>query len=178
MELSTERLILRPYAVADYEESAAVWGDAEVVRHMGGQPATREASWYRTLRYVGHWTAFGYGMFAVRDHAGRFMGDVGIADFHRDLDPPITVPEAGWVLATWAHGKGYASEALAAALRWFEDTHGAQELACIIDPPNTPSLRVAAKHGFVETRRTLYHGEPVIVFSRPSRPGPASRATT
>ena len=130
MELSTERLTLRPYAVTDFEESAAVWGDAEVVRYMG-QPATREMSWYRTLRYVGHWSAFGYGMFAVRDRAGRFMGDVGISDFHRD-----------------------------------------------IDPPNGPSLRVAAKHGFVETRRAVYHGDEVIVFTRPRTPGRASRATT
>jgi RimJ/RimL family protein N-acetyltransferase len=88
------------------------------------------------------------------------------------------VPEAGWVLATWAHGRGFASEALTAALRWFEDTHGAQELTCIIDPPNAPSLRVAAKHGFVETHRATYHGEPVIVFTRPRTPGRASRATT
>jgi RimJ/RimL family protein N-acetyltransferase len=177
VELSTERLILRPYTVADYDESAAVWGDAEVVRYMG-QPATREMSWYRTLRYVGHWSAFGYGMFAVRDRAGRFMGDVGISDFHRDIAPPITAPEAGWVLATWAHGQGYASEALAAALRWFEEAHGAQELACIIDPPNAPSLRVAAKHGFVESRRASYHDAEVIVFTRPRTPGRASRATT
>ena len=178
MELRTERLILRPYTVADFDESAAVWGDAEVVRHMGGQPATREASWSRTLRYVGHWSVFRYGMWAVRDHAGRFMGDVGIAEFQRDLEPPISVPEAGWVLATWAHGKGYASEALAAALRWFEDAHGPRELACIIDPPNAPSLRVAAKHGFVETRRAVYHGDQVIVLTRPRTPGRASPATT
>ncbi len=155
-----------------------MWGDAEVVRYIGGQPATREMSWSRTLRYIGHWSAFGYGMFAVRDLDGRFVGDVGVADFRRDLDPPITAPEAGWVIVPAAQGRGYASEALAAALRWFEDTHGAQELACIIDPPNTPSLRVAAKHGFVEMRRTAYHGEPVIVFSRPRTPGRASRATT
>jgi RimJ/RimL family protein N-acetyltransferase len=177
VELSTERLTLRPYTVTDFEESAAVWGDAEVVRYIG-QPATREMSWYRTLRYIGHWQAFGYGMWAVRDHAGRFMGDVGISHFHRDIDPPITAPEAGWVLATWAHGKGFASEALAAALRWFEDAHGAQDITCIIDPPNAPSLRVAAKHGFVETRRAVYHGDEVIVLTRPRTPGRASRATT
>jgi RimJ/RimL family protein N-acetyltransferase len=178
VELQTERLILRPYTVADFEDSAAMWGDAEVVRYIGGQTATREMSWYRTLRYIGHWTAFGHGMFSVRDRDGRFVGDVGLADFHRDIDPPITALEAGWVIVPAAQGKGYATEALTAVLRWFEDTHGAQELACMIDPPNAPSLRVAAKHGFVETHRTTYHGEPVIVLTRPSTPGRASRATT
>jgi len=178
VELSTERLILRPYATTDFEDSAVMWGDPEVVRHMGGQPATREMSWSRTLRYIGHWSVYGYGFFAVRDVQGRFVGEVGVADFRRDIDPPITIPEAGWVIVPSAQGQGYASEALAAALRWFEEAHGPQDVACMIDSPNTRSLRVAAKHGFVETRRTTYHGEPVILFSRPSTPGRASRATT
>ena len=37
---------------------------------------------------------------------------------------------------------------------------------------------VAAKHGFIEQRRANYHGEELIVFIRPSRPGPASRASS
>jgi RimJ/RimL family protein N-acetyltransferase len=178
VELRTARLILRPYATTDFEESAAMWGNPDVVRFIGGLPATREASWSRTLRYIGHWTAFGYGMWAVRDHENRFCGDVGICDFQRDIDPPIEMPEAGWVLAPWAQGRGFASEALTAAIKWFEDTGGARELACMIDPPNTPSIRVAEKHGFVQARRTLYHGDEVIVFNRPSTPRRASRATS
>jgi RimJ/RimL family protein N-acetyltransferase len=177
VELTTERLILRPFAAADFDDTAAMWGTPEVVRFIGGQPATREMSWSRTLRYIGHWSAFGYGMFAVRDPQGQFVGEVGIADFRRDLDPPITAPEAGWVLVPAEHGKGYATEALGAVLRWFEDTHGPRDIACMIDSPNTPSLRVAAKHGFVETRRAIYHGDSVIVFTRPSTPDRASRAT-
>ena len=95
-----------------------------------------------------------------------------------DIDPPIDGPEAGWVLAPWAQGRGFASEALTAAIKWFEDARGPRDLACMIDPPNTASIRVAEKHGFVETRRSLYHGDEVIVFSRPSTPRRASRATT
>ena len=86
VELRTDRLILRPYAITDYDDSAAMWGDAEVVRYIGNVPATREQSWYRTLRYLGHWAAFGFGMLAVRDRDGRFVGDVGITDFKRDID--------------------------------------------------------------------------------------------
>ena len=170
MELRTDRLILRPYALADYEDSASVWGDPEVVRYIGNVPATREQSWFRTLRYIGHWAAFGFGMWAVRDHAGRFVGDVGITDHKRALDPPLTALEAGWVLAPWAHGRGLATEAVAAAIEWFERTQGAQDIACMIDPPNAPSRRVAAKHGFLEERRAVYHDAEVIIFIRPSRP--------
>ena len=92
MSAGDHRLILRPYATTDFEESAAMWGNPDVVRFIGGQPATREASWSRTLRYIGHWTAFGYGMWAVRDHENRFCGDVGICDFQRDIDPKLYPP--------------------------------------------------------------------------------------
>jgi RimJ/RimL family protein N-acetyltransferase len=176
VELRTARLTLRPYAISDYAESADVWGDLEVVRYLGNVPATREQSWSRTLRYIGHWAAFGFGMWAVRDHAGAFVGDVGISDHKRDLDPPLTALEAGWVLAPRAQGQGYATEALGAAIDWFERTRGVQDIACMIDPPNAPSRRVAAKHGFVEQRRAIHHGDEVIVLIRPSRPDPASRA--
>lgn len=178
MELRTDRLILRPYAVTDYDDSAAMWADAEVVRYIGNVPATREQSWYRTLRYLGHWAAFGFGMWAVRDRDGAFVGDVGITDFKRDLDPPLAALEAGWVVAPRAQGQGYATEALTAAIAWFERTQGAQPIACMIDPPNAPSRRVAAKHGFIEDRRAVYHGEEVMIFIRPSRLDRASRASS
>ena len=42
-------------------------------------------------------------------------------------------------------------------------------MTCIIDPDNPVSIRVAEKHGFRERVRTVYHGEPTIVFDR--RPG-------
>ena len=94
----------------------------------------------------------------------RFVGDVGITDFKRDIDPPLAALEAGWVVAPQAQGHGYATEALAAAIAWFERSQGAQPIACMIDPPNAPSRRVAAKHGFVEDRRAVYHGEEVMIF--------------
>jgi RimJ/RimL family protein N-acetyltransferase len=178
VELRTRRLILRPYALADFEESAAMWADPVVVRYVGNVPVTREQAWQKALRTIGFWTAFGFGMFTIRDHEGRFVGEVGVWESKRDLEPPFEGLEAGWVLALWAHGQGLASEALAAALAWFDQTHGPRDIMCMIDPPNAPSRRVAAKHGFVETSRPRYHDQEVIVFTRPSRPDPASRASS
>jgi RimJ/RimL family protein N-acetyltransferase len=48
----------------------------------------------------------------------RFVGEVGFADFRREINPPLDAPEAGWVLASWAAGNGLATEAMIAALRW------------------------------------------------------------
>lgn len=155
-----------------------MWADPVVVRYVGNVAQTREQTWQRTLRALGHWTAFGFGMFAARDLEGRWVGEVGVFQSIRDMDPPFEGLEAGWVLALWAHGQGLASEALAAALAWFDQTHGPRDIMCMIDPPNAASRRVAAKHGFVETGRPRYHDQEVIVFTRPSTPDPASRASS
>jgi RimJ/RimL family protein N-acetyltransferase len=95
------------------------------------------------------------------------VGEVGFADLRRDLEPPLgDRPEMGWVLAPWSHGRGYATEAVRAALGWGAATWGPRRLCCIIAPGNGPSLRVAAKTGFVEVARTTYHDEPTLVFER------------
>lgn len=164
-ELTTARLVLRPHVLADFDELAAMWADPEVVRFIGGVPSTRGESWARLLRYIGHWAALGHGFWAIFDHEGRFVGELGFADFHRDVTPPFDIPEAGWVLARWAHGQGFAREALDAALAW-ADAHLQTDLACVIEPDNARSLRLAAACGFVETHRTTHGGDELVAMRR------------
>ena len=111
----------------------------------------------------------------IADRAdGRLLGEVGFADFKRELDPPLDAPEAGWALAPAAHGRGYGSEALAAALDWADARF--PRTACIIGPGNRPSLRLAAAMGYVQTARADYKGAPTLMFSRAagSRGSPAA----
>jgi RimJ/RimL family protein N-acetyltransferase len=60
----------------------------------------------------------GFGFWVVREKStGRFVGEVGLANFRRDIEPSLgESKEAGWVLSPWAHGKGFATEAVRAAL--------------------------------------------------------------
>ena len=113
----------------------------------------------------------------VRGWDGLVCGTIGFFGPPETLDDGSLEAEVGYGLVEEARGHGLATEALTAAIKWFEDARGPRELACMIDPPNTASIRVAEKHGFVVNRRSLYHGEEVIVFSRPSTPRRASRAT-
>jgi hypothetical protein len=50
--------------------------------------------------------------------------------------------------------------------RWGDIFFGGGKTVCIIDPANSASLRVAAKCGYRERLRTLYHGETAILFER------------
>ncbi|HLM67263.1 MAG TPA: GNAT family N-acetyltransferase [Longimicrobium sp.] len=167
--LQTERLILRGHTLADFDECAAVWADPLVTRYIGGRPFTEEESWARVLRYGGMWPLLGYGYWAVRERdTGRYVGDVGLADFHRDVAPPLGhVPEAGWVLATWAHGRGFGTEAVRAVLAWSDAHLDAPRTVCIIALENAGSLRVAQKCGFGERERATYKGDEIVILERP-----------
>src|SRR3546814_16198695 len=72
----------------------------------------------------------------------------------------------GWVLDPWCHGRGYASEAVKAAIRWGEAELSAPEFSCIIDPDNRASIKVAEKAGFIQSAETTYKGGPTLVFRR------------
>jgi RimJ/RimL family protein N-acetyltransferase len=166
--VETARLTLRPYRVSDLDECAAMWAHPDVVRFIGGRPFTREESWAKLVRYAGFWSLLGYSFWAIVERGtGRFVGECGFADFKRELSPSLEgAPEVGWVLAPWAHGKGFATEAVRDALAWLDASFAPPRTACIIDLDNTPSIRVAEKCGFRELTRTAYKGTPVIMFER------------
>ena len=167
--LETPRTVMRPHRLADFEALAAMWADPEVVRFITGKPSSREESWSRLNRYAGHWCLMGFGFWAVEEkETGRYLGEVGFADFKRDIQPTLEgMPEAGWVLATAAHGRGIATETVTAALSW-GDAHFAQDnTVCIIAPAHAASLRVAEKQGFREYANTIYLDQPTLLFRRP-----------
>lgn len=166
--LSTARLILRAHRREDFASSLALWSDPAVTRFIGGRPQTPEEVWSRLLRYRGHWAWLGFGFWAVAERStGAFLGEVGFMDAHRVITPSLEgIAEIGWALMPFAHGRGFATEAVRGALHWGDAHLGAQRTACIIHPDNAASLAVAAKCNYREAARTIYHGEPTIVLMR------------
>ena len=165
--LDTERLRLRAHRREDFAAMVAIWADPEVVRHISGQPASVEATWARLLRYRGHWGMLGFGYWAVQERAsGRFLGDVGLADCQRGLSGFDGLPEAGWVLAQAAHGKGYATEAMRAVLAWAAEQLDEPRSYCLIAPEHQGSIRVAEKLGYSLAARLPYHGQDSLVMAR------------
>jgi len=166
--LVAERLVLSRHTLDDFEACAAMWGNPAVTRHIGGQPSSREDVWSRLLRYAGHWSLMGFGYWAIREKSsGRFAGEIGFADFKRDIQPSFGgAPEIGWALAPWAQGKGFATEAVRAAIAWGDAKFERARTVCLIAPDNLPSLRVAEKTGYREFVRTTYKTKPTILFER------------
>lgn len=167
--LETGRLRLRAHRAEDFAACRAIWSDPEVVRHISGKPSTGEEAWRRLLTYAGSWSLLGYGYWAVEARQGdHYIGDVGYAEFQRDIQPSLRgMLECGWVLARAAHGRGYASEAVAAVEAWRRTYRPESRAVCIIAPDNGASVRVAEKAGFRRWCETRYHGEPTLVFVQP-----------
>jgi RimJ/RimL family protein N-acetyltransferase len=168
VRIETERLVLDGHGVSDFEALCALWADPLVVRHIGGTPSTRTESWARLLRYRGGWALRGFGFWAMREKAGgRFVGDIGFKDSCREIEPSIFgLPEAGWVVAPCAQGKGYASEALAAALGWLDRQSEHPLSVCLIAPQNAVSIRLASRHGYGQATTVLFEGEATLLLRR------------
>lgn len=166
--LETDRLRLRAYRPDDLAVLHAIWSDPGVYGPLGVEPATRQEAWMRLLRYGGLWPMLGYGYWAIEHKAsGAMIGDIGYADFMRDIQPPLEgMPEMGWVLASSAHGKGYASEALAEISAWGQRHFGAHRDCCVISPDNAASIGVARKGGFERAYASQLTDHPVLVFIR------------
>lgn len=164
--IETERLRLRPHQLSDVPECGAMWADPEIARYTIGDPSPPPRTWLRILGYRGHWTLLGFGYWAIEEKAsGRYIGEMGFADFRRDLYPAIeAMPEAGWVLAAHAHGRGYATEGLRAVVAWGDRHFGSLSTACIIRRANHRSFRIADKLGYRAIQPTAADASDVILM--------------
>jgi RimJ/RimL family protein N-acetyltransferase len=146
VELTTERLLLRPWKPEDRAPFAALNADPEVMEHF---PAllTREESDAAIERFQLNLEAHGYTLWAleIRD-TGEFIGMTGIQNFPFDTHFTPAV-EIGWRLARSAWGHGYASEAARASLDYGFETAGLKEIVAMTATTNLRSQAVMERLG-------------------------------
>jgi len=143
--LETERLILRPCVLTDFDGFAAMFGDPDVARFVtpDGKPMPRFGAWQSLCSTVGHWTLRGFGMFAVVEReTGMFVGRVG--PWSPEGWPGF---EVGWTLKKDMWGKGYATEAGLKCLEYSFSVLDQPQVMSLILPGNLRSIRVAERLG-------------------------------
>ena len=139
--LETERLLLRVQQAGDFERYAEMLAHPSSL-HIGG-PLLRHEAWRRFLQMPGAWVLQGFAMFSVVEKSsGRWMGQAG--PWCPDGWPGT---EVGYSFHMDARGKGYATEACAAAMDYAFDTLGWDEVIHSISPENTASQAVAQRLG-------------------------------
>jgi RimJ/RimL family protein N-acetyltransferase len=168
--IETERLLLRTPVVADAEDLLAYIEDPEVVRWIGADPGDRSTAVASVERWLAAWQANGIGHFViVRD--GRVLGRAGFMVWDRSTWQPSTFAaagedaelELGWTLAREHWGRGYATEAAAAARAWADRGR----VISLINPENVRSQRVAEKLGARPEERVETPGGPADVWVHP-----------
>src|SRR5689334_22942648 len=154
-QLETERLIMRGPSGSDFEPFAKMMADPDVARFIAPAPMERSDAWRALSSAIGHWALRGYGAWTVmRKSDGAYVGRVGMIN-------PEGWPglEIGWTLDKPHWGKGYATEAAAAAMRYAFLTQPVDRLISCIDPDNVASQQVAKRIGESKgERRTITVG--------------------
>ena len=167
--ITTDRLELWQPAAADFAEIHALTLGDEMRRFLGNRRPDEADSFSRMMRNAGSWALHGYGSFMVRRRgSAQIIGNCGIfrslRGFGKGLDD---VPEAGWIIHRDAWGQGFAKEAMRASLAWFDATHGAQRIACMIEEGHAVSDALAAALGFVRYEsHVLDDGATVNLYER------------
>ncbi|HEY5340308.1 MAG TPA: GNAT family N-acetyltransferase [Candidatus Aquilonibacter sp.] len=111
-------------------------------------------------------TAARCGPIEERD-SGAFVGEIGFADFKRDIVPAMqNVPELGFALVSAKHGKGYAREAVHAVLGWSDRHLPSARTVALSNEENAASLRVLQTSGYRIFDRAAFNGTPVLFFER------------
>ena len=165
----TERLVLRAHRASDLAAVADMWGDTSVTQFIGFT-RNRQDAWFTMARLRGFWDLLGYGYWiAERRGSGKFIGELGFADFMRDLTPNISgEPEAGWAFAASAWNQGYGREAVTAIHRWLDTDGPGGPSVSVIDPANTASMKIALGLGYVPFATTVMNGVAIELLRRPA----------
>ena len=145
--LETERLILQTWTYDDAERLFEICSDAETMLHIGDRKP------YETIekaREFLNWAVpyqlkMGFCRWAVVEKkSGEIIGSCGFA--FRDM----TEVELGYLFARQFWGKGFATEAARAALRYGFEKIGFEKVIALTDPDHEKSQNVLRKIGFHE----------------------------
>jgi RimJ/RimL family protein N-acetyltransferase len=174
--IETPRLVLRPPGTADLEHVVALGADPDVMRYIAaGKPHTREetTAWFERLLRAGQAGYPGWpgvpGCLVVttkQDHvwAGlAFLIPMGPRHVEAIGGGPYV--EVGYRVAQAHWGKGYATEAAAALLRYGFVDLNLPLITAIAQAPNAASNRVIQKIGLVYRKTYSLDGIDICYHS-------------
>lgn len=175
MELTTRRLHLRPFTLADHDAIHAIYADREVMRYVGTGAHATPAETAAALRTYGDVLARrGYSFLAVTEREdGAIVGDAGLHPFGGG-GPDV---ELGYTLARDAWGKGYATEAGEALVGHALETLGLSRVVAQVEPANAASRRVLEKLGMRTEGQRLAYGRPHLLYVLDATPRGSPRAS-
>ncbi len=149
--IKTERLILRAFEPSDAEPLFQIMAGEDVLRYF---PNTAPPPQEKVNKLINHqlaqWEQYGYAWWAVTLPPGsQLLGWCGL-----QFLPETGETEVGYLLGRPWWGKGYATEAAFASLKFaFNDIQKFDQIIALVHPDNQASIHVIEKIGmhFVDT---------------------------
>ena len=147
-EIETERLMLRPFEYEDAGSMMRNWAGDEYIQKMYGEPSYKTLDAVKKLlgKYIGSYDKKYYFRWAVIEKAsGECIGQIA----YFLVDTSGHFGEIEYCIGTAFQGKGYATEAAKAVIRYGFEKIGFHKVQICVRPSNTPSKKVIEKCGFV-----------------------------
>ena len=154
--IKTERLILREVTKVDASDMLKYLSDKDVVTPMGLSPFQTEKdvwdeiNWYKSIYDEGAGIRWGITL----KGSGKVIGSCG----YLNMLPKHYRAEVGYELSKNHWGKGIASEALKAVVKYGFDHFELERIEALIEPANLPSQKLVEKQDF-EKEGLLRHYE-------------------
>lgn len=147
MEIETDRLIIRSFTMVDAEDYAAIVGDPEVMRYLGGRAHDRAEAEAYVVDCIDRDSASGASRYAVVLKDGeRFAGFCGFKIIEVEDQPSWT--DFGWRYGREFWRQGYGVEAARAVYDFGRSTLGLGVIEARAHVDNAGSLRIIEKLGF------------------------------
>ena len=160
LALRTARLRLRFHDETDVSFMMALNADPEVVRYTGNVALRDEDEAREIIARLAHQSEHGLGRMVVLDSAtGERLGWCGLKllEETREVDLGYRFFRHHW-------GKGYATEASWACLRYGFEVLGLERIVASVVPANVASVRVLEKLGFKRSAKTTCAEMPADLF--------------
>lgn len=144
----TERLIARRFDPRDLGDFTAMRADPLVARYQNWENFT-EADGRNFLHDIAGAEpgAPGWFQFALEEHgSGCFIGDCGL----RTMEHDTRLGQIGYTIARSHWGRGFATEAVVALVRYAFGAFPFHRITASADPRNSASCRVLEKAGFTK----------------------------
>ena len=164
--LETPRLQLRPFTAADAANHARIYAKPEVTRYLAGGPFLGEAAAQRSRAaldlFIAHWVEHDFGVWAVVEKRARVLiGQCGLKYL-----PDRPEVEILYALDSPYWGRGLASEAGAAALRYGFEVARLERIVAVALPEHAASQRVMKKLGMTyEGLVEVYGGIRAVLYA-------------
>lgn len=145
--LRTERLVLRESEAGDRWVFIELLASQEVNMYLGGARPRDELE-RETPDVPERWP----GSFVV-ELDGAMIGQILLRRATKHRPAAVGKADLGYLFLPQAWGFGYAAEACAAALGWFDGVLPGEPVVLTTQTANVASMRLAARLGFTEVER-------------------------